>query len=861
MSSEDAEDPTVASGRAVALAALQRASARALYGEVGRARERGVPWRDLAATLDMPAMTLHRQFSSGRGVVAVGPKDAADGFELGNHRAVLGRSPVNSSATRPRTATELWMDGDPPSAFDRFVGRESELADLRSLFSSSRLVTLTGPPGVGKTRLALEHLSRVRAPGDAPVRWVDLAPLPDVALVGPAVAAAVHAGLLFTGPVDSVVAERCGEQAVLIVLDNCEHVVDGCADVVERLLVRCPQLRILATSREPLRVRGEVSFPVPPLPVTADPPDRAAAVRLFADRARTADPAFALTEEMTATVAEVCARLDGLPLAIELAARQATVLPPDRLLPELARRLDLLVSRLRCAPDRHRSLRRTIHRSYDLLDPEEQRVFRALSVSLGSFDADFAAALCRGERPTAAVWPVLSSLAAKSLLMPDPPGRFRVLESLRVFGMEKLHAAGEQAVVHEHLLAWAAELAEGMLMGTDNREAIGSVDAERHNLHHAVRIAEKSRDRRLPLVGAALALCWVRRGDHQLAQHLTKRLLGTQARSSPGRAHLESVRAFASCMRGDTTEAFRAARSALDLAQTLSHPELTARALAALSRAHSGLGEHGRALAAGHRQVAMLRPTRRALPLATALNDLAWVSLPAGLTDQARHHVEEALVLLDPDSAPEAFGTALHTAGSVALAAGHFDQAAVHFSTSLSRATADTDTTLYNLEGLAVTALATGAVERGLRLAAAAARVRKQTRVASTPWWARMLSDFVDRARASRQPSRTGATDLNLEEAIRYALRCEPAEALGTGAGLTRRESDVAELVAQGLTDHQIAARLHISTRSVSNYITRIRTKLDLPTRIHVATWVVSRMPARREGAAPVSGVTLRASR
>ncbi|MFC9331207.1 ATP-binding protein [Kitasatospora sp. NPDC057015] len=836
------ESPTVSpgAGQAAALAALQRASAWALHEEIGRARERGVSWRDLAATLDMSAMTLLRHYRAGRGIVVIGQKSPDDVY----YRKDIGRQLVHSLTPILRTVVDDGLNGDPPVAADRFLGRTSELSEMTALLGRSRALTLTGPAGVGKTRLALEYISQMSQFGASPVRWVDLGPLSDAAMVEPAVAAAVHEGRPPAALVEDLVAERYGRTKAVIVLDNCEHLAAACAAMVQRLLARCPHLHILATSREPLQIRGEVILTLSPLSAVADPPQQDLAVQLFVDRARTADPSFRLTPELAATIADVCTQLDGLPLAIELAARQAAVLPPEQLLRGMERRLDLLVNHLRGAPDRHQSLRQAIQWSHNLLTAEERRAFRALCYAPGSFDESLAHALCHTSRPQPPdPWPLLSALAAKSLLMPDAPGRFRILESLRLFGTEQLRAGSEEGTARARFLAWAGDLAKTMLLSTANHEVIGTVDAERHHLQHAVQAAEEANDHRLPLMGAALAACWIRLGNHQPARDLTRRLL-LQEPPAAGRAHLECSRSLACRMAGDFDEARSTARTALDIARDLQHPALTVRSLSALSRAHSAMGAHGKAVAASRDQVALLRTTHQTFALATALNDLAWVILPAGLTDEAGEYIDEALTLLDPASSPEAFSTAQHTAGSIAMAAGHYEEAEAHFGASLTRTSANTDTTLYNLEGLAVTALATGDSSRGLHLAAAAAAARSHTQVMATPWWADMVADFTNRAGAPRYPARQGRTPGgNLEDAVHYALSCQSPQSAAAGTHLTQREYQVAELVAQGLTDQQVAARLQISPRTASNYAASIRTKLGLATRIHIATWVTSQRP------------------
>ncbi|MCP2247108.1 ATP-binding protein [Lentzea aerocolonigenes] len=315
-----------------------------------------------------------------------------------------------SNACRQRAYRQ--RASEPVTALDSFIGRDDDLERLGNL-RDARVLTLVGPAGVGKSRLAKEF-----ATGAV---WVELSPESDVVQ-----ACATALGVI---PALSALVRALTGRTAVLVLDNCEHVAADCAALLEPLLLGCPGVRVIATSREPLRVPGEVLFTVQPLPLKH-------AVNLFADRARANQLGLRLDEEDT--LAALCLRLDRLPLAIELAARLVTVLPVAELLARLDDRLELLNRGNRTAAERHRSLRAAIGWSYDRLSADEQHVFRCLS-AFPSFGLDLAVAAC--DLPPDRVLAVLSALVTKSLLTTSG-GSFEQLESVRLYGRERLAEQG-----------------------------------------------------------------------------------------------------------------------------------------------------------------------------------------------------------------------------------------------------------------------------------------------------------------------------------------------------------------------------------------------------------------------------------
>ena len=399
-----------------------------------------------------------------------------------------------------------------PLQLTSFVGRERELAEVARLLGSSRLLTLTGPGGVGKTRLARQAAAAAGPAYPDGVWLVELGALADPALVAPAVATAVGVREVPGRPPGDTLAAALRPRRLLLVLDNCEHLLDGVVPLATGLLGACPGLRVLATSRAALRVSGEQECPVPPLalPDPARPPDPAAvsqaeAVALFVQRAASVAPAFRLTAHNAAAVAAICARLDGLPLALELAAARVKLLPPEALLARLGSRLTVLTGGPRDLPARQQTLRATIAWSYDLLAPAEQTLFARLGAFAGGCTVEAAEAVGGAAgAPPGDVLDGLASLADRSLLQrqeappdeePVPGGpRLVLLETVREYALERLTASGEEAEVRRRHAAFYLALAEAShaeLEGLLDKAWLERLEREHDNLRAALDWSER----------------------------------------------------------------------------------------------------------------------------------------------------------------------------------------------------------------------------------------------------------------------------------------------------------------------------------------------------------------------------------
>jgi predicted ATPase/DNA-binding SARP family transcriptional activator len=416
---------------------------------------------------------------------------------------------VSTTAQSPASSLPVHLTG--------FVGREQELATLRRLIAVSRLLTLTGAGGSGKTRLALETVAGLRDAGGTEVAWVELASLGDPGSLASHLALALGVRAEGGGSAEQALVALLRDHPLLLVLDNCEHLVDECARLVEVLIRACPQLRVLATSREALGIGGERSWLVPALSLPQDrerltPQEAVAAesVRLFVDRARDVAPSFELTPANVAAVARICRRVDGLPLAVELAAARAGVLTPEQIAERLDDRFALLTSNSRSALPRHRTLRAAVDWSYALLSEAERLLLERLSVFAGGFTLDAAEQVCAGGPiPASEVLDLLASLTTRSLVVmqeADGRARYRLLETIREYAAARRREHAEDTYTSErhadYFLRRARDFEPELILGRP--KYLHQVDVEHDDLRAALGWSAQRRK------GAhhGLPLCW-----------------------------------------------------------------------------------------------------------------------------------------------------------------------------------------------------------------------------------------------------------------------------------------------------------------------------------------------------------------
>ena len=469
-----------------------------------------------------------------------------------------------------------------PVQLTSFVGRQAEMKGIREALADNRLVTLTGAGGAGKTRLAVQVAAELATDFADGVWYVDLAPITDPEVVPVTVARAL--GLLDQPgePTIDLLRRSIRDRRMLMLLDNCEHLLDASADLITGLLSGCPALTLLTTSREPIGVAGEVGWRVPSLSLTDE------AIELFADRARRTKPDFRVTAANADTVTEICRRLDGLPLAIELAAARVRALSPTELLTSLHDTFRLLTGGARTAVRRQQTLRASVDWSHALLSEPEQALFRRLAVFYGGFDIDAAQAVGGGERYQ--VLDQLTLLVDKSLVIADdsPHGtRYRLLETVRQYAQEKLHESREGNDVRirhrDHYTAMAALL--GAQADSDHQRRIEQAETELDNLRAAFAWSRESSDTELAMaLASALLPLWLSRGLMQEGRNWLVAVLtdadNENVEASAERAKASVVRVVLESFRAMTVDLDDAERT-LAAARELGDPALVARALTA----------------------------------------------------------------------------------------------------------------------------------------------------------------------------------------------------------------------------------------------------------------------------------------
>jgi predicted ATPase/class 3 adenylate cyclase len=592
-----------------------------------------------------------------------------------------------------------------PPQLTPFIGREALVAEIRGRLEQPdvRLLTLTGPGGAGKTRLALQVAAElVEAYADG-VWFVPLAPVAAATLVAATIAGALGIRETSTDSIESTLRAYLRSRRLLLVLDNFEHVVDA-SPLVADLLSHCPDIQVLATSRAPLHISGEHELPIPSLELP--PPARALrlddalaseAVRLFVDRARAVQSHFALTEENAEAIVAICRRLDGLPLAIELAASRVRLLPPKAILARLDSRLTLLTGGGRDRPERQQTLRGAIAWSHDLLDPSQQTLFRRLAVFAGGWTLEAAEAVVDfGTDPTLSVFDCLDALHDASLIRlqettdrdvaADP--RFSMLQTINEFASEQLVASGELAQVKENHAGWFLDLAveaEPQLPGPSAVSWLDRLENDHDNLRAALDWfgGQGDGERAVTLAAALWRFWWLRGHVAEGRDHLETALAVTASNASVARATALDGAGVLAETQGDYDRAEALHREALALSRERDDKSGIARALGNLGVVAFDRGDDEQATISLEESLALAREIGDQLLVATALNDLAAVAFERGDLDRAESLYQESLGLRRRSGSGSEIARALNNLGSVAFARGDFGDACQLFSESL----------------------------------------------------------------------------------------------------------------------------------------------------------------------------------
>jgi predicted ATPase/class 3 adenylate cyclase len=548
-----------------------------------------------------------------------------------------------------------------PQQLSSFVGRERELAEITRLLSWARLVTLFGPGGIGKTRLSLQVGADALESFPDGVWFVELAPIADPLLVPQAVASVLGVKEEAGHPVSEALVRYVKDRRVLVILDNCEHLLQSCADLVKLLLQAGPHLKILASSREHLRVAGETSHPVPPLPVpgpaeadSVTTGTQFAAVRLFAERAASARPSFALTAQNAGAVADICRRLDGIPLAIELAAARVRTLSVETIGTRLSERFRLLTDGDRTALPRQQTLRALIDWSHNLLTDPERALLRRLAVFAGGWTLEAAEGVASGGNlEKSEVIEVLTNLVEKSLVLIEPAEqRYRLLETVREYAQEQLQQSGEEGAVRTRHLAFYLALTEKArpeLNGPDQGSWLRQLDLDRENIllaHAWCDHAKEGAEWGLRLV-ESIRPYWFSRGLLALRLRLAVEALQREGAQVPNQARCLGLFSAgqACCFMGRYTDAQDFLSASLSIARTVQNQERVEAVLELLGMVAFAQGDL--IAARGYLEEARALAQRAGNPrqLAAALNGLAQVHRAEGNLDAAQPLYTEFLAL------------------------------------------------------------------------------------------------------------------------------------------------------------------------------------------------------------------------
>ena len=774
--------------------------------------------------------------------------------------------------------------GNLPAELTSFVGRRGEVAEVRRLLGESRLVTLTGVGGVGKTRLALRAAAGLaRAFGDG-VWLVQLDQLRDQALVAEAVGGVLglqpRAGL---SP-EAALAAYLANRQLLLVLDNCEHLVDAVAKLADLLLRAEAGLRVLATSRESLNIAGETVLPVPPLPapdpgqlLTLGQLGRFSAVALFAERAGQVVPGFAVTEANRAAVAGICQRVEGLPLALELAAARIRVLSADQIEARLGDRLGLLTRGGRTRPARQQTLRASIEWSYELCSLAERLLWARLSVFAGGFELDASEGICADDRLAASeMLELLAALADKSILIAEHGEgggvRYRLPETLREFGQERLQESGEYTMLRRRHRDWYEQLAvqaDTGWLSPQMTEWAARLFREHANVQAAQDFCQAEPGEAEAGLRIAMHVWtfyyrnagYLSEGRYRVGQALA------QAREpTVWRARGLLLASFLAAPSGDHGAARTLLAEGTSLARQLNDPFTSAFAAYCAGNVCMSAGDLNRAIAHFDDGLA-------ALP-AAAVHDrqrahvLISLAIAAGLAgDEERvDRCQRELAALT-ESGGESVrrwhsAYCLWALGLAAWRRGDLDRAAAleQESLRLREGLNDLRRSTVCLEALAWIAASGRQYQRAAVLLGAAAGLWRSMAVTldGVEHLAGYQRDCYRQTRQALgeqafQAAYARGLELPAEDTFAYALQHSSAPAMpansaptapepGT-APLTPREMQVARLLAGGRTNKQIAAQLVISQRTAEGHVERILTKLSFTSRAEVAAWVTSSLP------------------
>jgi predicted ATPase/DNA-binding CsgD family transcriptional regulator len=753
-----------------------------------------------------------------------------------------------------------------PAELTSFVGRRPELREAKRLLATTRLLTLTGSGGAGKTRLALRAAAEM-ARGFPDGAWlVSLGPIQDPMLVTQAVLNALGLQDRSAGWSLSTLAEHLSAKHLLLVLDNCEHLLDGCAVLASTLTTSCPDLHVLATSRQALGVAGEVRMVVPPMSLPDAGDDIAVeqimscdAVWLLSERTADVVPGFAVGVGNAAAALGICRRLDGIPLALELAAVRLGSLSLDQLNQGLANELSILGRGNRGADPRQQTLEATISWSYRLLGEQEQLLWARLSVFAGGFQEDAAITVCSDARlPAGQIVDLLGALVEKSILKRqlrgNSPPRYWLLETLRQYGRQRLRELGEQTVTQKRHLEWIRAL--GKMVGAwDSRQAemFHRMYLERDNLWAALDFCLRQPGE--VAAGAELAqdllAYWSARGPVSDVRRVLASLIEVTPEVSIPRARLLWVAASMATSQNDYEASHPLALESLRIGTLLKDAEVVGWSLIYVTIARWFAGDVAEAASLNQSALSLARVMQLPQLELAALNLFAYVSLAAGDLDRVAEFGGQGLEKSKARGELWLRALLLNVMSQASWQRGERRraEALAQEGASCNHALDDRAGLAILLETLAWMAAEQAAHGRAAKLLGFAQCARESSALTLgepfRPQHARSVAIAVQGlGQQAFGAAFARGRAMTIDEGVAFAVadkqRPQPAPAVKTDphAVLTRRQLEIARLIADDLTNRQIAARLFLSERTVETHVTNILNKLGLGSRIQLSRWM-----------------------